>query len=336
MSQSATINTLNYIRTQTRLYGYIVIFVTGCVGNTFNIFIFATKLKESVCSRYLLVGDVSNNICLLITILPNIIGVIYGKKGTESSLIWCKIYNYLLDVCYLTSTWTLCLASVDRYLCSSRQASRRKWSSMKVANWSIAVTIVVSLCLAIPDLPYWYIDSDARACVSSESYRIYLTYFLFSWMMTVGPLFVLVILGYKTYHSLRASLYPVEVVTRNARRQRMDNQLARMMLVQIIVFLFQSVTLFIYFVYQQITTNWIKTTMHQTIQNLAQSIIYLINYSFLSTSFYIYYLQSSRYRAIVHQLLAIKKRQLVGGTSSHQNNMGMLNTSVEAQRTIEL
>ncbi|CAF1686508.1 unnamed protein product, partial [Adineta ricciae] len=219
MSQIATINTLNYIRTQTRLYGYIVIFVTGSVGNTLNIFIFATKLKESVCSRYLLVGDVSNNICLLITILPAIIGVIYGKKGTESSVAWCKIDNYLIDVCYLTSTWTLCLASVDRYLCSSRQASHRKWSSVKVANWSIFVIIIVSMCLAIPDLPYWYIDSGSRTCVSSETYRRYLTYFLFSCMMTVAPLFVLSIAGYKTYYSLRASIYPVEVVTRNARRQ---------------------------------------------------------------------------------------------------------------------
>ena len=322
MSQSATINTLNYIRTQTRLYGNIVVFVTGCIGNTLNIFIFATRLKESVCSRYLLVGDVSNTVCLFITILPNIIGVIYGKKGTESSLVWCKIYNYLLDLCYLTSTWTLCLASVDRYLCSSRRASHRKWSAFKVANWSIVVAIAVSMCLAIPDLLHWYIDSDVRACISSETYRRYLTYFLFSLMMTVAPLFVLVIFGYKTYHSLRATLYPVEVVTRNARRQRTDNQLARMLLVQIIVFLFQSVTLFIYFVYQQITANWVKTTLEQTIQNLAQSIIYLINYSFLSTSFYVYYLQSSRYRAIVHQILTIKKRQVVGGTSSHQKKNG--------------
>ncbi|UJR18482.1 hypothetical protein I4U23_005388 [Adineta vaga] len=205
MSQSATISTLNYIRTQTRLYGYIVILATGWFGNTFNIFMFATKLKDSVCSRYLLVGDISNNVCLLITILPFIIGLTYGKKGTESSLAWCKIDNYLIDVCYLISAWTLCLASVDRYLCSSRQTSRRKWSAMKVANWSIVVIIVLSMCLAIPDLPY---------------------------------------------------------------------------------------------------------------------------------CFYVYYLQSSRYRATVNKIFRMKKGQPIGDVITHQKNVGTVNTSAEAQRTI--
>jgi len=58
--------------------------ITGLLGNTINIIIFSTKLKDSVCSLYLIVSNVANNILLVIYLLPNIIQSIYGKNGTES------------------------------------------------------------------------------------------------------------------------------------------------------------------------------------------------------------------------------------------------------------
>jgi len=66
--------------------------ITGLLGNTINIIIFSTKLKDSVCSLYLIVSNVANNILLVIYLLPNIIQSIYGKNGTESWwLPWCRL-----------------------------------------------------------------------------------------------------------------------------------------------------------------------------------------------------------------------------------------------------
>lgn len=104
MSQSATADTLNYISNQVNIYGYSVILVLGLFGNTLNIIMFATKLKNSVCTLYLLISDVCNMASILAYILPSIVQLTYGKNGTESSLLWSKLTNYIRDACILIST----------------------------------------------------------------------------------------------------------------------------------------------------------------------------------------------------------------------------------------
>ncbi|CAF3936281.1 unnamed protein product, partial [Adineta steineri] len=86
--------------------------------------------------------------------LPSVVGFFNGKNGTETYVWWCKIMNYSADVGYTLSVLALCLASIDRYHATSRNARLRQRSSMKVATISVSIVTLISLLLSMPDLLY--------------------------------------------------------------------------------------------------------------------------------------------------------------------------------------
>ena len=304
MSQSTEADTLHYIGNELYIYGYSIILILGLFGNTLNTIIFATKLKNSVCTLYLLVSDVSNIATLLIYILPWIVQVSYGKNGTESSLVWCKLINYTADVCILISTFMLCCASVDRYFCTSNQARYRQWSSMKVGKISVLTIIFLSLLFGIPDLIYWYIDNDYKFCTVGEIYWAYASYFLVPVMFSFIPLLTLSISGYKTYRNLQTTVHTTRPdAASNIRRRRFDRELARMVIVQILCFLFQTVTFFIINLYTIMTFHWEKNDMQLAWQNLFTAAGFIIYNTFLCINFFIYYLQSATFRTGVKKIL---------------------------------
>ena len=304
MSQSIEADTLNYISNQLYIYGYNIILILGLFGNTLNTIIFATKLKNSVCTLYLLVSDVSNIATLLFYILPSIIKVSYGKNGTESSLVWCKLINYIADVCILISTFMLCCASVDRYFCTSNQARYRQWSSMKVGKISVLTIIFLSLPFGIPDLIYWYIDTDYKLCIVKEIVWTYASYFLVPVMFSFIPLFTLSISGYKTYRNLQITIHTTRTgAVSNFCRRRFDRELARIVIVQILCFFFQTVTFFIINLYTTITFRWKKNEVQLAWQNLFTAAGFIIYNTFLCINFFIYYLRSATFRTGVKKTL---------------------------------
>jgi hypothetical protein len=317
MSQSAAADTLNYISNQVNIYDYGVILVLGIFGNTLNIIMFSTKLKNSVCTFYLLVSDICNMASILAYILPSIVQLTYGKNGTESSVLWCKLTNYICDTCILISTYTFCLASVDRYFCTSSQPNRRQWSSMKIAKVSIVGTSLLSLPLAIPDLIYWYINSNHKVCTVGETYWLYVSYFLVPVMFAIIPLVILSVFGYKTYRNLQTPVHPTRPAASHVHRRRIDSELAQMVVVQIICFLFQTVTFFIINLYITITLHWEKNDMQLTIQNLFTSIAFTIYNTYLCVNFYVYYLKSPTFRTGIKKILMIKRMRNDIGTGTN-------------------
>lgn len=308
MSQSTEAGTLNYISNMVYIYGYSIILGLGLFGNTFNIIMFATKLQNSVCALYLLVSDVSYIVNLLIYILPSIVQLSYGKNGTESFLVWCKLTNYTGDVCILISTFMLCCASVDRYFSTSNQVRYRRWSSMKVGKISVVTIIFLLLPFGIPDLIYWYIDNDYKLCMVEEAYWAYASYFLIPVMLFLIPLLILIVSGYKTYRNLQTAVHMIRPeAASNTRRRRFDRELARMVIVQIFFFLFQTVTFFIVNLYVTITFYWKRNDVQLAWQNLFNAIGFTIYITSSCTNFFIYYSQSETFRKDVKKMLVRTK-----------------------------
>ena len=307
MSQATKVDILNYVTNQVYIYGYSFILITGLFGNTLNMVMFMTKLKDSVCTLYLFVSEICNNTVLILYILPSIVQLTYGSNGTESWLPWCKLTNYVADGCILISNLMLCLASVDRYLCSSRLPSRRQWSSVKVAKVAIAGTILLSLILTIPDLIYWYIDSNNNICTVGATYWTYTSYFLVPVMFTIIPLITLSVAGCKTYQNLQTTIHPTAPPASHTLRQRADNQMAQMLIAQIAWFLFETVTFAIINLYTIITFYWEKNDIQLALQNLFTAIAFVIYNSLLCINFYIYYLYSAAYRAGVKRMFTIRR-----------------------------
>ena len=346
MSQN-TVDALNNAGNQINIYGNAFICVMGLFGNTVNIILFLTKLKDSVCSRYLLAIEVSNQINLLIFYIPLVVKFSYGKNGTESSVAWCRLWNFVGHITSAFPTIILPCSSIDRFLCSSRQAGLRQWSSLKVANRTIACVLIISFAVCIPDLIYWYIDNTDPSltyCSVPENYVIYAGYFLIPVLTIVPPLF-LAFFGYKTVRNLQTikttTIYvnssnnnntTSTFVTNNnnntsvnnnnknnttttfvnnsnnttSRRQQIDNQLARMVVVQTVVYVFEAMPFAISFAYTYITIDWTKTEMQQALENVFTALGNVISSLFIATTFYIYYIQSAPFRHNVKRLFGMK------------------------------
>ncbi|CAF1172980.1 unnamed protein product [Adineta steineri] len=138
--------------------------------------------------------------------LPSVVGFFNGKNGTETYVWWCKIMNYSADVGYTLSVLALCLASIDRYHATSRNARLRQRSSMKVATISVSIVTLISLLLSMPDLLYWYIDDsfgDPICIYDSIFYYIYSYYFISIFLYLFVSLSLLIIFGVLTYYNLK-------------------------------------------------------------------------------------------------------------------------------------
>jgi magnesium-transporting ATPase (P-type) len=178
---------------------------------------------------------------------------------------------------------------------------------MKVAKISIVGTIFLSVPFAIPDLIYGYIDNDYKLCTVGEIYWAYVSYFLVPVMFAIIPLILLSVFGYKTYRNLQTPVYPTRPAASHIHRRLIDRELAQMVIVQILCFLFQTVTFFIINLYITITLHWKKNDVQLAMQNLFTAIAFTIYNTCLCVNFYIYFLKSPTFRAGVKKILMIKR-----------------------------
>lgn len=316
-----SIDTLNYATAQIYIYGYCFIFLTGMIGNSVNILMFTTDLKGNPCSLYFLTTAVCDCFEILVWIVPYTIQVIYGKNGTESFLPWCKLMPYLADTLTMLSVAALCLASIDRYHSTCRAVSRRQWSSIKVAKTSILIATFISLSLGIPDLVFYYIEEvgNVSYCtVVADVYNYYIYFFEIPFLWTFVPLGILLIFGLFTHRNLKRTQISVTAIIdhsvqrQKAANQRLDEQLTRLLVLQIICFFISTTTWSSLMFYYTITFHWQKSDWRLAVESFITSIAAVIYLLYTSSSFYVYYLSSSAYRRRVKRkwemLLGLKRR----------------------------
>ena len=312
-------NTLFFVNTQIWLYGSFLLLIPGLIGNSMNILMFRTKLKANPCSFYLLTGEIANSLVLLINLVPIIINELYGSNGSGSVLLLCKLWTYMPTVFTTMSISMLCYASVDRYCSTSRNVHRRRWSSYKVAWISILIAVIVSFLLPIPDL--FYVVIHERHCgYISEDYDKYFTYFMAPVLLTILPLSILLIFGCLTRQNLRKC----HRAKQQTEAQRLNNQLTRMLFIQILWFFISTLTLSGVKLYGTITSNVRKDDKSGTIVSLIETIAFLIYTSYQCGSFYVYYLTSATYRNGIKKIFKRIYEKLTGrscasGTTSNSN-----------------
>ena len=307
-----SIDILNYATTQIYIYGYCFIFLTGMIGNSINILMFTTSLKGNPCSLYLSTTAVCDSLEILVWIVPYTIQVICGKNGTESFLPWCKLMPYLADTFTMISITTICLASIDRYHSTCRSARKRQWSSIKTAKISILLTVLFSLSLEIPDLIYYYIEDadDVYYCTNiADFYNYYTNFFEIPFLWTCVPFGILLVFGFLTYRNLKSTQTLARATTidhslqpQKTAKQRVDDQLTRMLALQIICFFISTVTWSSMQFYYTITFHWQKSDWRQAMENFITSIAAVIYLLYTSSSFYVYYFSSATYRRRVNRM----------------------------------
>jgi len=245
-------------------------------------------------------GDIANSFILLTNLLPVIINFLYHRDLAKSTPVSCKLFTYLPTVFTTMSILMLCLASIDRYCSTSRDAHRRQWSSLKVAEISILITLILSFLFPIPDL--FFVGIEREHCgYLSINYDKYFTYFMAPVLLTLLPVCILSIFGCLTRRNLRKCIQTPQ----QTEVQRMNHQLTRMLLMQMVWFLISTITLFGVKLYHTISLN-VRKALNQTANEaLIGSIGFFIYSSYQCGSFYIYVLASKTYR---NELQKIFKR----------------------------
>jgi hypothetical protein len=287
--------TLAQIASKIAPYGGLANVILGLFGNSVNIIMFSmTKLKKSPCSLYLLVTDLCNTLTLLVGLLPIIIPFFDGYDNTEQNLIWCRIHSFLYVVLQVISIGTLCEAAVDRFNLTSRSVRRRAWSSMKIAKISIAITIVVSLSINLVDLVYK--NCNYRIPVKPKAYKLYMEYFVLLTLTTLLPILILLVFTCLIYRNLKI-IRTNTVIYRSSN----ESQLVSLLIIQAICFIVAMCTSPIYQFYDQITGKYKKSAMRIAIELFIKSFLVVLHYTYLSSSFYIYYISSRSYRNTVNE-----------------------------------
>lgn len=166
------------------------------------------------------------------------------------------------------SLWCKCLAAFDRWASTSQYVNIRLWSNVKRGHILLLTIIILWALLASPNIPLSYsakIDSIWRCIISNKTYFNYYAYFVNLVAIFLFPLLVFSYFGFRTYvHISRLTVF--------RRAQLFERQLTRMILYQVFITIFSSLSYGIQFIYTTLTSKWSKTPLWLAIDNVISHI----------------------------------------------------------------
>ena len=292
------------------LYQYIGIplYVLGNIGNIFIILIFLQKTwRKNVCVFYLLICLLLDSMCINSTILGSIFINGFAIDLTNSSVIFCKIYNYLLLSLPTLSATILILASIDRLLISSQNVETRLYSSRRLAYLLISTNTVLWSIFFFHVLIKFDLQQftpSASTCLFNtlEFYNNFLTYS----MLTINVLLfvlmiVLSVLSFQNVRHIRSIPRRQRQTIRTMRKK--DFQLLRCLLAKNIIYLTCDSVLFVYFIYSCIPKSQIQTSWDEDRDTFIFNVGSLIYQIPSCAGFYTYIVLSKAFRQSFKRLI---------------------------------
>ncbi|CAF1525327.1 unnamed protein product [Adineta ricciae] len=283
---------LTYIGQQITIYGTLCYLVTGIVGNTINVYIFSTtrSYRTNPSTFYFLINSILNLVYLLIHPTSRIaIGV--GNDLTQTSTSWCKARNYVLFTFPGIVLTCPCLAMIDQFIATSRNAKLRSFSNIQLARRLMVIMCFLWALHGVPAILFYDISPATRICqITNSTFLKYRSIYLLGLTYAI-PVSVTILFGYLTYrniHSIRALV-----------NQHIDRQILRMTIFQAVLV---NVCLLPYaaiVTYNNITENEMKDTSRVLLENFLASLFVLWNYGYIVGNCYVFILSSKKFRQAV-------------------------------------
>jgi hypothetical protein len=291
----------NFISEQITKYAGIFLYLLCLFGTGMNILTFMRQTYHSrPCSLYLLVASVFDLVHLNLGPLSNILQYGFHYDWTINSIAFCKIKSYFTFVFTVMAGTLTTMASIDRYILSSRNSERWKYCTRPIAMRCIQLTLLFWVIISIPIIfcytRFGHSSRNEQLVCSSPPGDItcLLIQILYICIFNgfLHPI-VMVFFGLLTcinIHHLRqrSSL-------KSARTQQINYQLTSMLILQLIKSSFSSLPFSIFNCYLLITRNTPKTSSYQAKENLVNQIFYLLFWSNY-TSFFVYMYSSDIFR----------------------------------------
>ena len=261
---------LTYIGDQVTIYIGLLFLFIGIIGNGINIFIFSTvrTYRTTPSSFYFLCGSIANIIYILINLITRIVTAANGFDLTRTSLIWCKARAFFAGSLSPISLTCSCLATIDQYLVTSKHVHVRACSNIR---WAHRIIIIITIIWCIHGIfgPVFYNITSVRCTSTNSVYADYSAIYVIVIICAI-PVLLLTVFGCLTYRNLRQTIFLAE--------QHVDRQLARTILIQVVLIVVSITPYGINSTYRLITSNIKKSIDQQVTENFITIIVTLISY----------------------------------------------------------
>jgi hypothetical protein len=285
-------------------YLMLALVVVGTAGNLLNIFVFIRfkSLRQMSSSVFLVTSFTGSLILLWSSRFPRCILTITGVDPLVGSIVYCKV-RWLFGRWGLNMPFTcICLASIDRFLITSRNVNCRRFFTLKRAYIIVIIFSIIYLAICIPDSIYY----SGYSCTASASDRAIYKQFITYFNLIVTQMLSLIVLGIfciLTWHNLCS--------TRWDRRNRLQQHVNRMMLAEFVMAFITTLPNFTYNIYTQVTASMVKSQLLLAQETLWSTVSVVVNFTMHVGTFYVYITVSSAYRRNVLAALCFKKENQI-------------------------
>jgi len=290
------------------IFGGITMCILGIIGNILNIYVFSiwSRFKQSRnqinnightsnSPLYLLTSSCANLIVIIYPLLTRIIYDGYKYRiGQNTIFILCKFRYYVLYTFDLISLTCICMATLDRYLISSRNVRLRRLSTTRKRTKQILLIIIFLFGLHnIPIAIYFEVSNLGQCDIFTSSYYYYYLYVLQLSLHGIIPICFLSIFGTLTYKQLR-------IIGRQS-SMNMDKKSSRMILLMSVTIVLSSIPYCIEQLYYAIASD--DSNEISSIVFLCHVIASILFYTNPVCSFYVYYISTPNFRRQVCKLI---------------------------------
>jgi hypothetical protein len=326
MSTSVLLSSIQ--RNLFRFGGPILLFV-GSVSSTLNMMVFTKKkLRKNPCSICFMGVNIINFLYFYLLLLLVTLSYGYNIDPSASNIVICRFRFYMGWVLACLQSSYIILASIDRTLITSRNAETRNLSSRRLITTSMIGLALFWMVIHIHALIFTeLVQYGPNYFVCYFQPGTYNTVIPYVSLVTTGclPLLLMIVFAFwtvKNVRQVRRPIHPpgpintaVTVVGRQHTLQSKDQQLIRMLLVDIISFVICKCSFTVMQIYLQITQYNEKSAEQQTIEQIISQLTYFIYYIDSCISCYTNMFVSKTFRKELKDILLTIHRRCL-----HQRN----------------
>ena len=259
-----------------RRWPMIIVLVIGQISNILTVLVLSRpKLRKNTCSLYLIGASVSNTVCLFVAMLFYPLSSGFGYSFQSKSRVLCKLLPYLYYSTIILASWFILLACIDRYCSTHSRAIIRHFSRIIIAKRILILLSLFALLVHIHFLIYMDWIQAGLCTFTTFTYLIFFyIYYVVGYALLTPILYVIfaVLTIYNVKKAKRRVAQAMErcgsVTSPPQRRQTLNAQLLRMLLVQVCSFVILTMPLAAWNIYNGITYYWPKTALSRSLQAL--------------------------------------------------------------------
>lgn len=286
--------------------GFIVV-AAGTFGNIVNVITFTClKRYRSLTSSIFLAGvSFCEELTVIGLIFPVALGYATGIDPRAASRAYCKAGSILYTGGGSCALMCLYLTAFDRYLQTSRSATKRQWMTIRKALLLFCTSIFLSALISLPFGIFRDVFTDPLRCdYDSAEFNMFASFF-YGGIGIAFPSILIGVLGYLTWRNVQQTQ---QRQTGSQNTNSIAQQVTRMILIQTTSIVISLIPAGAFQVYCIFTNKGIY--QFTDVELLVFSITQVLVFTDAFISFYVYFIVSPTFRKSVKEMLCCKLKRI--------------------------